>query len=252
MLRPEQIGLPLDFTIRGRSHRNRCGLRAGVPRRFPACLWRRGTEPRSGAEPARMDRSVSSEASTFHGHTHHGQYSHYCSQSPLDGFHSDMSQTLNQATVRMESANRQQGKNIEQRLKSVEDKIDRRLHQVEVLHEQLASSTEELHSQCQSLWEENQDLRGTVNSLINKLDYVENQSRRNNLLFCCWRLRACEGWSRILGGIRDEGTRCCPRGHRPTVVMQIERVHRSGKPIVVTFLSKDVSALECTETERLR
>ena len=121
--------------------------------------------PGPGPELARTDRSVSSEASTFNTHTHHGQYNHYYSQSPLDRFYSDMSQTLNQAIVRMESANRQQGKNIEQQLKSAEDKIDRRLHQVEVCQEQLTSSMEELHSQCQSLWEENQDLRGTVNSL---------------------------------------------------------------------------------------
>ena len=40
-----------------------------------------------------------------------------------------------------------------------------------------------LQSECQALRSDNQDIRGTVNYLTEKCDYMENQSRRNNLVF---------------------------------------------------------------------
>ena len=90
---------------------------------------------------------------------------------------------MNQAVSRIETATQQQGKKIEERLGSVEDKIDRRLCEVETRQTQLASCMDSLHSECKALRSDNQDLRGTVNYLTEKCEHMENQSRRNNLVF---------------------------------------------------------------------
>ena len=59
-------------------------------------------------------------------------------QASLDRLHTDMAHTLNQAVLRIENASQQQGRKIEERLRSVEDKIDRRLYELEVRQTPLA------------------------------------------------------------------------------------------------------------------
>ena len=97
--------------------------------------------------------------------------------------HADTSQALNQAVFRMETANVQHGRKIEERLRNVEDKIDRRLYKLETRQTRLSSCMNSLHSDRQALRSENEDLGGTVSYLIEKCDYMENRSRRNNLVF---------------------------------------------------------------------
>ena len=61
---------------------------------------------------------------------------------------------------------------------------------------QLADCMDSPHSECQALRSDNQDLRGTVNYLTEKCDYMENQSRRNNLVFTgfAWVREGFESW----------------------------------------------------------
>ena len=84
-------------------------------------------------------------------------------QTFFDRLHADIAHTMNQAVSRIETATQQQGKKIEERLGSVEDKIDRRLCEIETRQTQLADCMDSLHSECQALRSDNQDLRGTVN-----------------------------------------------------------------------------------------
>ena len=88
----------------------------------------------------------------------------------LDRLHADMAHTLNKAVLRAENTNQQQGRKVEERLRSVEDKIDRRLYELEVRQARLANCVDSLHSDCQELCSENQDLRGTVHYLTEKRD----------------------------------------------------------------------------------
>ena len=77
-----------------------------------------------------------------------------------------MTQALNQAVIRLESATRQaiteQGSIIDEQLRCVEDKIEHRLQQAEEEQARLASDVEELHTQYRAVWRENQELRNAV------------------------------------------------------------------------------------------
>ena len=156
-------------------------------------------------------------------------------KASLDRLIADMAHTLNQAVFRMENTNQRQGTKIEERLRSVEDKIDHRLYKLEVRQTRLASCMDSLHSNCQALRSGNKDLRGTVNYLIEKCDYMENQSRRNNLVFTGFApMRGgCESWEDCEIKVKV----CIRDGMGITERMEIERAHRVGKAIVVNLLS---------------
>ena len=174
-------------------------------------------------------------------------------QSVFARYHSEMTQALNQAVIRLESATRQaiteQGSIIDERLQSVEDKIEHRLQQVEEEQARLASDVEELHTQYQAVWRENQELRNAVGFLGSKCDYLENQSRRNNLLFL--------GFPAVPAGTKhwDECERKVKEAIREgmgiTEDILIERAHRSGKAIVAKFLSYKQKTAVLTQARKL-
>ena len=101
-------------------------------------------------------------------------------QAFLDRLHADMAHTLHQALLGTETVDQQQGRKIEGRPRSVQDKIDRRLYELEVGQTRPANRMDSLNSDCQALRSENQDIIGTVNYLTEKCDCMENQNRRNN------------------------------------------------------------------------
>ena len=153
-------------------------------------------ESNPGPGPGRSDRGVIADTTGTHAPydqystDYYNSYRYYSNPSPFGRFQAEGSHTLNQAITRMETTSGQQGQNIEQRLLRVVDKIDRRLRAVEYNQEQLHSDMRELHSQRQSLWEQNDDLRSSVNHMTSKCDYLENQNKRNNLMwFSCSTVR---------------------------------------------------------------
>ena len=171
-------------------------------------------------------------------------------QTFFDRLHADMAHTMNQAVSRTETATQQQENKIEERLGSVEDKIDRRLCEVETRQTQLANCMDSLHSECQALRSDNQDLRGTVNYLTEKCDYMENQSRRNNLVFT--------GFASVREGFESwedcerKGKACVKEGMGITERLEIDRAHRAGKAIVVRFLSYKQKMLVLTNARKLK
>ena len=60
-------------------------------------------------------------------------------QAFLDRLHADMAHTLHQALLGTETVDQQQGRKIEGRPRSVQDKIDRRLYELEIRQTRLAS-----------------------------------------------------------------------------------------------------------------
>ena len=171
-------------------------------------------------------------------------------QTFFDRLHADIAHTMNQAVSRMETATQQQGKKIEERLGSVEDKIDRRLCEVETRQTQLSDCMDSLHSECQALRSDNQDLRGTANYLTEKCDYMENQSRRNNLVFTGFASvrEGFESWEDCERKVKA----CVKEGMGITERLEIERAHRAGKAIVVRFLSYKQKMLVLTNARKLK
>ena len=174
-------------------------------------------------------------------------------QSLFARYHSEMTQALNQAVIRLESATRQaiteQGHIIDERLQSVEDKIEHRLQQVEEEQARLASDAEELHTQYQAVWRENQELRNAVGFLGSKCDYLENQSRRNNLLFLGFPAvpAGTEHWDECERKVKE----AIREGMGITEDILIERAHRSGKAIVAKFLSYKQKTTVLTQARKL-
>ena len=89
-----------------------------------------------------------------------------------------------------------------------------------------------LHSECQALRSDNQDLRGTVNYLAETCDYMENQSRRNNLVFT--------GFASVTEGFEswedcESKVKACVKEGMDIAVLEMERTHRVGKAIGVRF-----------------
>ena len=151
----------------------------------------------------------------------------------LDRHPVNMAHTMNQAVSRIETAATQQVRNIEEQDRSVEDKIDRRLCEVETRQTQLANCMDSLHSECQAPRSDNQDLRGTVDYLTEKCDYMQNQSRRNNLVFTGFALVGG-------GGVSPEDcerkVKSCVKEGMGVAVLEMEQTHRAGKAIVIRFL----------------
>ena len=169
-------------------------------------------------------------------------------QASLDRLYADKAHTLNRAVSRMENANQRQGRKIEGRLRSVEDKIDRRLHGLNVRQTRLGNRMD-----YQALRSQNEDFRGTVNYLTEKCNNMENQTRRNNLVSTG--LAPVGG-----GGGGSESWEDCEmkvkayirEGMGITERMEIERAHRVGKAIVVKFLSYKHKMLVLTNARKLK
>ena len=107
-----------------------------------------------------------------------------------------------------------------------------------------------LHSECQALRSDNQDLRGTVNYLAEKCDYMENQSRRNNLVFTGFASvrEGFESWEDCERKVKA----CVKEGMGITERLEIERAHRAGKAVVVRFLSYKQKMLVLTNARKLK
>ena len=174
-------------------------------------------------------------------------------QTFFDCLHADMAHTMNQAVSRMETATQQQGKKIEERLGSVEDKIDRRLCEAETRQTQLADCMDSLHSECQALRSDNQDLRGTVNYLTEKCDYMENQSRRNNLVFTGFASvkEGFESWEDCERKVKACVKACI--GHHGEVGdpagTQSGKSHRRS---IIVLQAENVGADKCAQAEDLQ
>ena len=142
----------------------------------------------------------------------------------------------------LEQSNNANCEKIGLRLESVEKTITTRVADLELNQEALGATVKtweskagKLQSHCQSLEEENSILREKVNSLTEKCDYIENQSRRNNLLFSG--IESCPGetWEQCEEKVRE----VMSEGMGIKDKVEIERAHRVGKGdgIIVQFLS---------------
>ena len=129
-------------------------------------------------------------------------------------------------SLNFECEHHRKGNIIDERLQSVEDKIEHRLQQVEEEEARLASDVEELHTQYQAVRRENQELRNAVGVLGSKCDSLENQSRRNNLLFFGFPAvpAGTEHWDECERKVKE----AIKEGMGITEDILIERAHRSG------------------------
>lgn len=210
--------------------------------------------PGPNPDPNSGPNSVLNDRGEYHSNNASACYvptdRHYGNQPFFSHLHSEMAQTLNEAVSRIETMNRQQGHTIDQRLKRVEEKIDRRLNAVETRQDQLSSNMDALHRQCQSLRAENNDLRDTVNRLTGKVDHLDNQNRRNNLIFSGFATTGgtYETWEYSEKKVRQ----VIQDGMGITEKIFIERAQRYGKSILVKFLSYKQKMLVLSNARSLR
>lgn len=122
------------------------------------------------------------------------------------------------------------------------DSLECKVNNLKVSHDSLVVDHEELQKNHDELKSENQALSEKVNNMSKKLDQLENQSRRENLVFHGMEEEADETWETSEGKVRsyiDENL-----GLDETSIL-IERAHRlntktTPRPIIVKFsLFKD-------------
>ena len=153
----------------------------------------------------------------------------------------DFSEQLNAAVERIQGT-------MERSLGSMESKLTARLDRMEENQQVVKETVLCLSEKCKALEEENQALRSDVGFLLDKNDYIENQSRRNNLVFVgIPKLHGQETWKdcedKVLEIIHQG------MGVSTDTFIDIERAHRAGKAIVVKFLSykQKMSVLSCAK-----
>jgi hypothetical protein len=174
-----------------------------------------------------------------------GQYDNYYFDraSPFNQF----SQILEQAVVRMENSTRQQGIAIEKRLKSMEGKIDSRMKEIEIQQRDLSRDLKELNNQNQMMKAENSRLASAVNLLTYKCETLDNLNRRNNLVFI--------GIPSVRSESQEESewavNEVIYKGIGLEFDIHIDRVHRSGKVLIVTFQSQRDRLLVLKNAKRL-
>ena len=87
----------------------------------------------------------------------------------------------------------------------------------------------DLQIECQTLRDQNRCFMDTVQRLQNKCDYLENQSRRNNLLF--FGLPAVTSWDVS----EEQVKKVIKEGMGIEEEIHVERAHRAGRATVVKF-----------------
>jgi hypothetical protein len=146
-----------------------------------------------------------------------------------------MARTLDMAVRRMEETNKQQTNSFNHRVDDMEDKIFQRLSRIEDKQTEIQENVSDLHVRCETLAAQNDDLQRDVDFLKRKNDYMENQSRRNNLVFIGIppSRNKSESWQDCEAKVLD----VIYNGMYIEEDIQIERAHRVGKAVVAKFLS---------------
>jgi hypothetical protein len=146
-----------------------------------------------------------------------------------------MARTLDMAVRRMEETNKQQTNSFNHRVDDMEDKIFQRLSRIEDKPTELQENVSDLHVRCETLAAQNDDLQRDVDFLKWKNYYMENQSRRNNLVFIGIppSRNGSESWRDCEAKVHD----VIYNGMYIEEDIQIERAHRVGKAVVAKFLS---------------
>lgn len=159
----------------------------------------------------------------------------------------EMVSRLTQSMTRVEAGQTEQTSHIDQRLTAMESVIGERFREVSEAQAELARDMDILHDRCENLQSENSQLHDKVSTLEDKLDYLENQSRRNNLLFYGIPTVSNEMWSDCEEKVKDVLHRLLGISH-----VSIERAHRVGSAIIAKFSSYKDRDLVLSRCNRLQ
>ena len=124
---------------------------------------------------------------------------------------------------------------MESSMHKMQAALNEKLEGLDSSQNQLRQKTDELQTECLELRSENASLRESLKEITQKYDYLENQNRRNNLLFFgIKRDSETEDWDRCEKKVRE----VIRVGMGVDEAINIERAHRSGKDcIIVKILS---------------
>ena len=176
------------------------------------------------------------------------QYDSYY-QNPRASF-DQFTSVLEQAISRMENSNRKQGLVIENRLKNVEEKILRRMDDLEAQQKGLCEELKDIRNQNLDIRGENDRLRKTVSMLVHKCDALDNQNRRGNLLF--FGLPSQRGKFESVEDLELQVKNVIYKGMDIEADVFLDKVHRSGKVVIVTFISQKDKVLVLRNARKLK
>lgn len=140
---------------------------------------------------------------------------------------------------------------LEETQSKVVDSLKKDMHELkESLSSQLTTKTDQLQEQCSNLQKENHELKGMINDLSSKCDYLENHNRRNNLLFFGLRKDSVqESWGdceKLVRVVLSDGMGI-------TENIDIERAHRTkNNAIIVKLLSFKQRSMILSNSRKLK
>jgi hypothetical protein len=143
---------------------------------------------------------------------------------------SDISKKLEQIMKEQKDMKR----TINERFAAVEDRLRDRLDDMDSRVQTATDDIVSLNEKLECLYGENESLKKHLEEQDNKLDYMENQSRRQNLLFHNMpKEKENETWEDCEWAVQDVLRDVLGAG----IKVAIDRAHRVGSAIIVRFAS---------------
>lgn len=168
------------------------------------------------------------------------------SDSKLDSL-TKMMQFMSDGMTRIEAGQAEQTSKLDRRLSAMEAKIDSRLQEISGAQAQLTDEVNTLKQTCGELQTENDQLYDKVSALEDKLDSLENQSRRNNLLFYGLPTVSGETWDECEAKVMH-----VINSMLGISKVSIERAHRVGTAIIAKFSSYKDRELVLSKCKQLK
>ena len=153
-------------------------------------------------------------------------------------------QAMTSAITRPEEGQRQLTSAMTQQFTSIQHSLDARLHQMGEEQHVLHLDVDELHNKQERLEQENANLRNTVQQLASKVEELDFEKRKRNLLFFGKPIREGVLCEQLVGDVlqTDLGI---------TDNINMDQARRVGSGILVTFQSLKQKALVLSKARLL-
>ena len=153
-------------------------------------------------------------------------------------------QAMTSAITRLEEGQRQLTSAMTQQFASIQHSLDARLHQMGAEQHVLHLDVDELHNKQERLEQENANLRNTVQQLASKVEELDMEKRKRNLLFFGIPIREGVSCEQLVADVlqTDLGI---------TDNIDIDQARRVGSGILVTFQSLKQKALVLSKARLL-
>ena len=139
-------------------------------------------------------------------------------------------QAMTSAITRLEEGQRQLTSAMTQQFASIQYRLDARFHQMGEEQHVLHLDVDKLHSKQERLEQENANLRNTVQQLASKVEALDMEKRKRNLLFFGKPIREGVSCEQLVGDVLQTHLGI-------TDTLDMDQARRVGSGILVTFQS---------------